>query len=107
DEDVAASRLVADEARLVRTVAERQTKLAHQDLDVLGLHVGVGPDVIEDGLLRHDRAGAFEQTSQDIRGLSCHRDFSRATPQHAVALVEAKRREILYSIQPARADGAE
>jgi hypothetical protein len=57
-EGVAAAVLGTNVPGGVRIVVERPPELADEHLDVVRLHVGVGPHRRQDALVRHDRAGA-------------------------------------------------
>ena len=97
DEDVAALHEAADEAGADRIVAEGAANLADQHFDVVGVHVAVGPDRLEQCLLRDNVAGALDEDGEQLDGLVCERNLDVVPPERLVAWIERERCEILHS----------
>ena len=97
DEDVAALDEAADEAGADRVVAEGAANLADQHFDVVGMHVAVGPDRLEQCLLRDNVAGALDEDGEQLEGLVRERNPDVIPPERLVASVQRERCEILHS----------
>ena len=66
DEGVTAAVLGTNVLGSVGIVVEGPPQLAHEHLDVVGLHVRVGPHRRQDVVVRDDRAGALDQAPQKV-----------------------------------------
>ena len=96
DEDVAALDEAADEAGPHRVVAERPANLADEDLDVVGMDVGLGPDGLEQGFLGDHVAGALDEHGEQVEGLVGERNPYAVPPEGSGGQVEPEGRKIFH-----------
>ena len=74
--------------------------LAHQNLDIVGLHVRIWPDGCHDRWLRYPRPGLVDKASQQRRRFAGQRYLFGAAPERAVFYVESESREMLRHSRP-------
>ena len=96
DEDVAALDEAANEAGPHRVVAERPANLADEDLDVVGMNVGLGPDGLEQGFLGDHVAGALHEHGKQVEGLVGERNAYAVAPEGSGGQVEPEGRKIFH-----------
>ena len=94
DEAIAAAVNGLDEAGRGRRVAEGLADLGHADLEHPVGHVRVGPDSIEELVLRDELAGALDQRQQDVEGLGVQPDRAGVLLELPVGAVESEAVEV-------------
>ena len=65
-----------------RVVAERAANLADENLDVVGMDVGIGPDRLEQSVFGHHVPGAVDEQRQQVERLV--RERTRTWSRHSV-----------------------
>ena len=93
DQPVAAPDHRLDISGRMPVVIEDRSKRVDRNAQARLAHMQIGPDRIEQLVLRHQFSGAVEQTAQQFEGFRCQIDAFVATPQQGVTSVNAKRPE--------------
>jgi hypothetical protein len=96
DEDVTTSRFGPDKRRPFGAVIEGASQFVDQDLDVVRLHVGLGPHVRQDLVVGDHFAGAIEETGQQQGGLAGQRDDPPGPAEGVYARVEPEWRKVFH-----------
>ncbi len=96
DELIPALRNRANELRLVAPVAEHLPDPEDVLLYHFLIHEGVGPQRLEDFVLRDDPPRVVDEVPQQVEGLRRERDALVAAPEAVIDGVEPERVELLH-----------
>jgi hypothetical protein len=86
DEGVSVAGVGPDERGRLRVVGERDPDFVDQDLDVVGMHVGVGPHRAHDVGLGDRTSGPIHEAAQQRRRFPGQRNLLVPPPERAVAV---------------------
>ena len=81
--------------RIGSSPSARRT-LADEDLDVVRMDVGLGPDDLEQGAFGDDMTGAIDEDGEQVEGLVRERNANAVAPERPAGQVEPERRKIFH-----------